>query len=31
MSGYDLVLLLIHKIEELQQELQKYKNESDKN
>lgn len=31
MSSYDLVLLLIHKIEELQQELQKYKNESDKN
>ena len=31
MTGYDLVLVLIHKIEELQKELQQYKDKSDKN
>lgn len=31
MTGYDLVLLLLHKLEELQKELQKYKNSENKN
>ena len=31
MTGYSLVLLLLHKIEELQEELQKYRNKADKN
>lgn len=31
MTGYSLVLLLLQKIEELQKELQKYKDNEDKN
>lgn len=31
MTGYDLVLLLLHKLEELQKELQKYKDNENKN
>lgn len=31
MTGYDLVLLLLHKLEELQKELQKYKDSENKN
>lgn len=31
MTGYSLVLLLLHKIEELQEELQEYRNKADKN
>lgn len=31
MTGYDLVLLLLHKLEVLQEELQKYKDNENKN
>ncbi len=31
MTGYELVLLLLHKIEELQKELQQYKGNENKN
>ena len=31
MTGYSLVLLLLQKIEELKKELQKYKDNEDKN